>query len=69
MVESMLPMCEAPGSVPGISTWILEFGTSQVAQWKRICLPVQETQDMWVLSLRGEVPLQKGIATHSRILA
>ena len=29
----------------------------------------QETQDIWVQSLGQEDPLQKGMATHSRILA
>ena len=37
-----------------------------MAQWKRICLPVQETQ---VLFLGWEDPLEKGMATHSSILA
>ena len=30
---------------------------------------MQETQDTWVQSLGQEDPLQKGMATHSRILA
>ena len=34
------------------------------AQWQRICL--QETQ---VRALRGAVPLEKGMATRSRVLA
>ena len=40
--------------------------TSQVAQWWRICLPMQET---WVWSLSQEDPLKKGMATHSSVLA
>ena len=40
-----------------------------VAQWQRICLPVQKTQDMWVRSLIQEDPLEKEMATHSSILA
>jgi len=36
-----------------------------VAQWKRICLPMQETQ---VQSLGWEDPLEKETATHSSIL-
>ena len=40
------------------------IGASQVAQWWRICLPVQER---WVRSLGGEH--QEEIATHSSILA
>ena len=39
---------------------------SQVAQWYRIHLPMQETL---VLSLGWEDPLQKEMATHSSILA
>ena len=39
---------------------------SQVAQWYRICLPMQETK---VPSLGGEGPLEKEMATHSNILA
>ena len=37
-----------------------------MAQWWRICLPMQET---WVPSLRWEDPLEKEMATHSSILA
>ena len=39
---------------------------SQVAQWKRICLPKQETQ---IQSLVLEDPLEKEMATYSSILA
>ena len=39
---------------------------SLVAQWYRICLPVQET---WVQFLGWEDPLEKEMATHSSILA
>ena len=42
------------------------LGASQVAQWKRICLPMQETQ---VLSLGWKDPLEEEMATHSSILA
>ena len=37
---------------------------SQVAQWSRTCLPMQETQ---VQSLGREDPLKEGTATHSSI--
>ena len=37
-----------------------------MAQWQRICLPVQE---MRVLSLGWEDPLEEGVATHCSILA
>ena len=36
---------------------------------KRICLPMQETQETQVRSLGWEDPLEKEIATHSSILA
>ena len=39
---------------------------SQVAQWQRIRLPLQET---WVRSLGQEDPLEKEMATCSSILA
>ena len=39
---------------------------SLAAQWYRICLSMQEMQ---VLSLGQEDPLEKEIATYSRILA
>ena len=41
-------------------------GASQVTQWYRICLLMQETQ---VHSLGGEDPLEKEVATHPSILA
>ena len=37
-----------------------------MAQWQRICLPMQKTK---VQSLGGEDPLEEEMATHSRILA
>ena len=40
-----------------------------MAQLSRICLPVQEMQEMWVQSLDKEDPLQEEMATHSSILA
>ena len=39
---------------------------SQVAQWYRICLPMQETQ---VGSLGREDPLEEEMVTHFSILA
>ena len=41
-------------------------GTSLVAQWYRICLPIQET---WVQSLGLNDPLEREMATYSSILA
>ena len=42
---------------------------SQVAQWKRICLPMKEMQEMQVRLLGQEDPLEKEKATHSSIFA
>ena len=47
----------------------IRFGFSlkdskEVAQWKRICLPMQETQQMWVQSLGQEDPLEEEMTTH-----
>ena len=42
------------------------LGPSLVTQWERIHLPIQETQ---IQSLSQEDPLEKGMATHSSILA
>ena len=36
---------------------------------KRICLPMQETLEMWIQSLGQEVSLGEEMATHSSILA
>ena len=45
------------------------WGAYQVAECKRICLPMQETQETWIQSLGQEDPLEKEMATHSSILA
>ena len=39
-----------------------------MAQCKRICMPMQETQEMWVQSLDQEDALEQEMATHSSIL-
>ena len=39
-----------------------------MAQWLRLGLPVQETQEMWVQSLGGKDPLEKEITAYSSIL-
>ena len=36
---------------------------------KRICLPMQERQKIWVLSLGQKDPLEEEMATHFSILA
>ena len=48
-----------------ISIFCFVHWASQVAPWLRISLPIQE---MWVLSLGWEDPLEKEMATHSSIL-
>ena len=45
------------------------MGFLQVAQWSRICPPMQETQETQLRSLGQEDPLEKEMATHSSILA
>ena len=46
-----------------------KFWASQLAQWQRIRLTMQETQEMQVRSLGWEDLLEKEMATHSSILA
>ena len=38
---------------------------SEVMQWKRIQLALQEMQETWVQSMGWEDPLEKGKAIHS----
>ena len=45
------------------------YRASQVAQWVKNLPAMQEMQETWVLSLGQEDPLEKGMATHSNILA
>ena len=40
-----------------------------MAQWQRVCLPTQGTQEMWVQSLGRDDPLEKEMAMYSTILA
>ena len=44
-------------------------GAFLVAQWSRICLPVEEMQETRVPSLHKKDPLEEEMATHSSILA
>ena len=46
-----------------------KHGASQEAQRSRIRLPIHQTQETWLRSLGQEDPLEKGMATHSSILA
>ena len=59
-----------------LTVWDLRWGFSGGSRGKRICLPVQEMQQMRVRSLGQEEPLEwdlgngsKEMATHSSILA
>ena len=53
------------------SAWEETLGavSCQVAQWWRIRLPGQETQETWVRPLGQKDPLEEEMATHSSILA
>ena len=48
---------------------MIAFGASQVAQWQRICLPMQEMQETQVQSLGQEDPLEEEMSTHLSIVA
>ena len=50
-----------------IARWPLTGQASLVAQWQRVCLLMQEMQQVGPLS--WEDPLEEGMATHSSILA
>ena len=67
--KSKLIKTEKPRASPGLMIFLhlVSAGeTSLVAQWQRICLPMQET---WVPSLGWEDPLEQEVTTHSSILA
>ena len=49
--------------------FLKKAGASQVAQWWRIHLPMQETREMQVWPLGQEDPLEEETAAHSSILA
>ena len=71
-VAQLCPTLSDPmdGSLPGSSVhWIFQARVPQVAQWYRICLPMQEKQETWVRFLGQEDPLEKGMVTHSSIFA
>ena len=60
-------------TLPYLCSWVFylhlgNLSASQVAQWQRIHLPVQETQETWVHSQGLEDPLEKEMAPHSSIL-
>ena len=48
---------------------LMAIWASQVAQWYRNHLPMQEIQEIQVRSLGQEDLLEEGMATHSCILA
>ena len=45
------------------------LGRCSVAQWQRIRLPMQETQETYIQSLGQEDLLEEEMATHSSTLA
>ena len=47
----------------------LKKGMAGGAVVERTCLPVQETQELWVLSWARKISLEKEMATYSSILA
>ena len=68
LVLSMVPrILPEPQHLIFIATQTI--GASQVAQWQRTHLPMQEIQETHVRSLGQEDPLEKGMATDSRIVA
>ena len=64
---SGLPMARLPKGqhIPGGSV----VKNLPAKKKKRICLPMQEKHKTWVSSLDWEDLLEKGMATHSSILA
>ena len=53
-----------------LEAWVVPCcEVSQVAQWQRICLPMQELQETWFGSPCQEDPLEKEMAAHSSVLA
>ena len=48
---------------------VKQKGIPRVAQWVKNTSAIQETQEMQVQSLGWEDPIEKEMATHSRILA
>ena len=44
-------------------------GGAVVKKKKKMCLPVQDMQEMWILSLGWEDSLEEEMAAHSNILA
>ena len=70
-----IPWTEEPGRLHGVAkswtrlsdfTSLLFPGASLMAQWYRTHLLMQET---WIQTLGGEDPLEKEVATHSKVLA
>ena len=56
-------------SGPGARFVSNSLGLPRWLHGRRICLPMQEMQEMWVQSLGRENPLEKEMATCSSILA
>ena len=62
VVSLDLPVCS-------FQVCFMAGGTPEVAPWERICLSMQETQEMGVRSLGQEDPLEQEMATCCSILA
>ena len=54
---------------PGITRLVSVDSASQVVQKERICMPMQETQEMRARFLGRDGLLEEEMATHSSILA
>ena len=52
-----------------MNSYLFSGLASQVAQWYRTCLPMQEPLETQVTYLGQEDPLEEEIATHPSILA
>jgi len=62
------PKSQIQGSTCACTHTLPHTGLPQVVPVQRICLPMQETQEMRVRSLGHENPLEEGTATHSSCL-
>ena len=60
---------KAPSGLHEKGIWDYAIWVSQVIQWQRIPLPMQEMQEMPVRSLSLEDLLEEEMVTHSSILA
>ena len=47
----------------------MTYWATQVVQVVKKCLPMQETEEMWIQSLGQKDPLEEEMTTYSSILA